>query len=347
MACKKTIDAGDRCFTLSQPGEPVLMHFGWGRMEGLFDALKIVRNMMRTAADRRDHPNINVYLPRLEEAAKGNVLEMGSRDGVSTDAFLKGVEKRGGFVWSVDCDEAWKDAWTGHPQWKFVHAFSTEQEKIFAAGVPKDLDVVFLDTEHSYELTQKELVLWAPKLKPDGVLMIHDTKEFPELRRAAEEYAAEHGMAMEFLEEATGLGILRPKGAPAPSEPKDSTVPCPTGPKGSEGTPGLKPDLVTKDVSYVIPVAKPSELLTRCLTSIRKWSPGSEIIVVANGCTLPPHVESMADKVVPLEMNLRFGAGCNRGAMEATRKLLCILNDDCCFVDAETPQRLVEAISRG
>jgi len=334
MACKKTIDAGDRCFTLTQPGEPILMHFGWGRMEGFHEAIKIVRNMMRTAADRRDHPNIHEYLPRLEESAKGNVLEMGSRDGVSTDAFLRGVEKRGGFVWSVDCDEAWKDAWTGHPQWKFVHAFSTEQEKIYAAGVPKELDVVFLDTEHSYELTQKELILWAPKLKSDGVLMIHDTKEFPELRRAAEEYAKEHGMQTEFLEEATGLGILRPKGAP---------VPCPTGPKGSEGTPGLKSDLVTKDVSYVIPVAKPTELLTRCLASIRKWSPGSEIIVVANGCTLPPHVESMVDKIVPLEMNLRFGAGCNRGAMEATREILCILNDDAEFVD-ETPLRLVEAV---
>ena len=339
MACKKTIDAGDRCFTLSQPVDPILLHFGWGRMEGLFDALKVVRNMMRPASDRRDHPNINEFLAILEEAAKGNILELGSRDGVSTDAFLKGVEKRGGMVYSVDCDEAWKDAWTGHPQWKFVHAFSNEQEKILAAGVPKELDVVFLDTEHSYELTKKELNLWVPKLKPDGILMIHDTRQFPELRRAVEEYAKEHGLITEFKEESTGLGILRHR-SPVPVQ---TTTPCPAGPRGTEGTAGLKPDLVTKDVSYVIPVAKPTELLTRCLTSIRKWSPQSEIIVVANGCILPSHVESMADKVIPLEINLRFGAGCNRGAMETSRKLLCILNDDSEFVD-ETPQKLVEAV---
>lgn len=418
MACKKTIDAGDRCFTLSQPEEPILLHFGWGRMEGLFDALKVVRNMMRPASDRRDHPNINEFLTILEEAAKGNILELGSRDGVSTDAFLKGVEKRGGMVYSVDCDEAWKDSWTGHPQWKFIHAFSNEQEKILAAGVPKELDVVFLDTEHSHELTQKELNLWVPKLKPDGVLMIHDTRQFPELRRAVEEYAKEHGLITEFKEESTGLGILRHRvpvpvqattpcpagperreddrdrcqkcgkvipalpgkgccggiwgricnilGPEAEKERRETRLkrgwcpmcgvdmvngrcpscegePCPMGQTGIEGTPGLKPGLGTQDISYVIPVAKPTELLTRCVASIRKWSPGSEIIVVANGCTLPTHVESMADKVVPLELNLRFGAGCNRGAMEATRPLLAILNDDAEFVD-ETPAKLVEAV---
>ena len=342
MSCKKTIDSGGRCFTLPQPGEPILMHFGWGRMEGFHEAMKIVKTLMRLPSDRKDYPNVQRFLPEIEKAAKGNILQLGSRDGVSTDALLRGVEKNGGFVWSVDCDEAWKDAWVGHAQWKFIHAFSHEEEKVLAGGVPKELDVIFIDTEHPNETTKKELEIWGRRLKKDGVIIVHDgMRTFPKLTNVAEEYAAAHDMVAEFSDggeaNSSGMGTLRHKNQVA-AAPK-----CPSGAKGQEGTPGLKPKPTTADVSYVIPVAKPTELLTRCVTSIRKWSPESEIIVVANGCAIPPHVESMVDKVVPLELNLRFGAGCNRGAMEATRDLLCILNDDAEFVDS-TPARLVAEV---
>jgi len=340
VAAKRTIENGGRCFTLHQPGDPILTHFGWGRMEGLFEALKTVRNLARGASERRDYPNIKDHLGRLEAEAKGDVLELGCREGVSTSALLAGVEKKGGFVWSVDIDLAYAGVWEGHSQWKFILSDAADAEKITAAGVPAELDLIFIDTgsgekndPHTYEQTAKELAMWGPRVKAGGRIILHDTESFPGVRKAAEEWATANGFGMEFVAGCNGLGVLtRPGG-----------VACPSGPKGIEGTPGLKPDVATKDVSYVIPVAKPTELLARCVASIRKWSPGSEIIIAANGCAIPPHVENMVDKVVPLELNLRFGAGCNRGAMEATRPLLAILNDDAEFVD-ETPLKLVEAV---
>lgn len=338
IACKRTLDTGGRIFTLAQPGEPILMHFSWGRTPEYLESMKVVRGLARTETERRDHPNIGEFLPRFEEAARGNVLELGSRDGVSTGAFLKGVEKRGGRVTSIDCDPAWKEVWKGHPQWKFICAFSTEGEKILKEGGPGEIDVLLIDTDHTNQLTQKELALWGPRMRPGGIIFLHDTKQYPEIRAAAEDYSKAHGLSMEFLEESTGLGILRVPGTPAPVAP-----PCPSGSKGQEGIGGLKPGLTTKEISYVIPVARMSDLLIRCLVSIRKWSPESEIIVVANGCDLAPQVDMIADKVVKLELNTRFGAGCNRGAMEADRPLLCIMNDDAEFVD-ETPARLVEAV---
>jgi GT2 family glycosyltransferase len=106
------------------------------------------------------------------------------------------------------------------------------------------------------------------------------------------------------------------------------------------------PTVGTAEVSYVIPSTFAHDHLQRCLTSIRTWSPGSEIIVVANGCVRSPEAVALADRVVELEANLGFGGGVNRGALEASRRLICVMNDDACFVD-DTPHRLVRAAAAG
>jgi GT2 family glycosyltransferase len=68
------------------------------------------------------------------------------------------------------------------------------------------------------------------------------------------------------------------------------------------------------------------------------------VILVGNG-VVPDH-ESLkfASRYIQLEMNIGFSAGCNRGALAASRRLLCFMNDDARFVD-DTPAALVRAIS--
>ena len=105
-------------------------------------------------------------------------------------------------------------------------------------------------------------------------------------------------------------------------------------------------EMTTADVSYVIPTAVGHDHLRLCLESIRGWSPGSEIIVVANGCTPSPDAAILADRVLGLEVNLGFGGGVNRGVLEASRRLVCVMNDDAFFIDA-TPTRLVHAAAAG
>jgi GT2 family glycosyltransferase len=101
------------------------------------------------------------------------------------------------------------------------------------------------------------------------------------------------------------------------------------------------------DVSFVVPEGAPTPLTIECLKSIRQWSPGSEIILVANGAEPLPEAATLADKIVRLEANLRFAAAVNRGAMEATRRLTCVFNNDARVVDAETPIRLAQYAERG
>lgn len=104
--------------------------------------------------------------------------------------------------------------------------------------------------------------------------------------------------------------------------------------------------LTTADVSYVIPTAVRDDRLRRCVESIRRWSPGSEVVIVANGCTPDPTAAALADQVIALEHNLRFAAGANRGVLASARRLVCVMNDDACFVD-DSAARLVEAAAAG
>ena len=67
---------------------------------------------------------------------------------------------------------------------------------------------------------------------------------------------------------------------------------------------------------------------------------------MANGCTPSPDAAILADRVLELEVNLGFGGGVNRGALEVSRRLICVMNDDAFFID-DTPARLVRAAAAG
>ncbi len=113
--------------------------------------------------------------------------------------------------------------------------------------------------------------------------------------------------------------------------------------KGVEGEPGAR-SVDTKDISFVVLEAASMDCTIRCLRSIRQYAPGAEIILVENGIACSNEARALADKRVQLEMNVGFAAGCNRGAMEASRPNVCFMNNDARFLD-DTPRKLLEAIT--
>jgi GT2 family glycosyltransferase/glycosyltransferase involved in cell wall biosynthesis len=83
------------------------------------------------------------------------------------------------------------------------------------------------------------------------------------------------------------------------------------------------------------------ELTDRCIKSVRGSCPESEIVLVQNG----RHFDCPeADKIVPLEANLGFAAGCNTGALHASTEYLCFLNSDT-VVEGDVLHRLVANVS--
>lgn len=113
-------------------------------------------------------------------------------------------------LWSVDVDAASAGVFAGHPQWRFVLADSRDREAIEAAGVANELDVLFIDTIHTYEQVRDELRVWGERVRAGGVILFHDTDSSPEIRRAISEWCEPRRAAFVFLGRSHGLGVAYP-----------------------------------------------------------------------------------------------------------------------------------------
>lgn len=175
---------------------------------------------------RRSIPSdIGDHLPELYHWARGwpsgHIVELGTRTGNSTSALLAGAEaSRRGHVWSVDIDDAQVPAgWRDSPYWTFI------QGDALTPGVmdrcPAGIDVLFIDLDpHSFEQTLAVLMMWAPRVRPGGVILAHDT-EWPEINcvrpgaaesevgRALDAFCAMRGHAWDNRHGCNGLGVLR------------------------------------------------------------------------------------------------------------------------------------------
>ncbi len=184
------------------------------------------------------------YLPLLYAYARlyvnVRVLEIGSRTGNSTLAFLFAAKETGGHVWSVDIDPgvpANPDGmlpWAGDPDWTFTAGDATDPA--VAAQQPAEVDILFIDAGHLYAETKAELALYMPRLAPGGTALFHDTRldwdEFG-VRRALDFYCGLHGLTWCDLPGTCGLGVVTLDGQPCGDHPPGELVARP------QRTPGV------------------------------------------------------------------------------------------------------------
>jgi hypothetical protein len=154
--------------------------------------------------------DIQRHLPRLRREAHGTVLELGVRGGSSTVALLAGLEERGGVLWSVDVDPESAGVFPDHPQWRFILADSCDERAIVDAGLPEEVDVLFIDTIHTYEQVRDELAVWGDRVVEGGTILFHDTDSYPPIRRAISEWCKSRGVPFEFKGGSNGLGVAYP-----------------------------------------------------------------------------------------------------------------------------------------
>lgn len=157
--------------------------------------------------------DIQAHLPFLRDlAAKSKVVvELGIRTGNSTAALHAGVLDSGGHLWSVDNNPLYCN-WPPHPQHTVICSDS------LTAPLPEEIDLLFIDTLHTYGHTKAELALYGPRAK---IICLHDTElerpsppepvpddpPFP-VRCAIEEYVASSGRRWYNREGSWGLGVI-------------------------------------------------------------------------------------------------------------------------------------------
>lgn len=145
------------------------------------------------------------------------VLELGVRSGNSTAAFLPAVEDMQGHLWSVDIERPnVPDWWHELEQWSLIVGDDTSAE--VADRLPKQLDVLFIDTSHAYDHTLTELRTYVPRVRPGGTVLLHDTEvESPEgvganppypVARALDTFCQEAGMSWVNQNGCNGLGVI-------------------------------------------------------------------------------------------------------------------------------------------
>lgn len=165
--------------------------------------------------------DIYLHLPKFVEAVHTynaqHVIELGTRTGVSTVAWLYALEQTGGHLTSVDIDS--KPPIGDHPHWLFIQGDDMNPE---ISSRLEPADIVFIDTSHHYEHTLRELHTYRWLVKPGGLIMCHDTElpvpegaprtdpRFP-VKRAIEAFIDETGFDWFNVPECWGLGIIEVK----------------------------------------------------------------------------------------------------------------------------------------
>jgi predicted O-methyltransferase YrrM len=147
------------------------------------------------------------------------LVEIGVREGISTVALLLACKALGGHLWSVDIEpclkarETVKNLGLEH-YWTFTQAHSLE----FVKTWNKTIDLLFIDSGHTFDLTINELRAYSKFLKVGGVIAMHDTLVTPEDRP---EFGSDVWLAIQrFLREnrnytfqelntTWGLGVLQ------------------------------------------------------------------------------------------------------------------------------------------
>jgi predicted O-methyltransferase YrrM len=168
--------------------------------------------------ERNECPSdIQAHLPRLYSEVlripNATVVELGVRSGFSTVALLAAVEQVEGHLWSVDIGWPTLPAEVGvHPRFTFILGNDLE----VADRLPDRIDVLFVDTSHTYDQTLAELDLYMPRVT--GVALFHDTElpsapdgtpgpEYP-VDAALTDWCATQGRMWEQITGCWGLGVI-------------------------------------------------------------------------------------------------------------------------------------------
>jgi predicted O-methyltransferase YrrM len=157
------------------------------------------------------------YMEFLRDLASQSqaILEIGVRGGVSTACFLSGLEANGGHLWSIDRDASCVDLYPQNPNWTFIHADSRELRDVNEWLPRYALDVLFIDGGHDFKTVWADLENYAPRVKADGWILMHDAYPIAHQRwqhgvpEAYQNYLRLTGFPGEILPGRFGLAAIR------------------------------------------------------------------------------------------------------------------------------------------
>ena len=111
-------------------------------------------------------------LPMILKYQPGDIVEIGM--GESTEIFADIAYQMGLNLYSCDIKMGGMFEVFDKPLFENHHCF-TEGSDVFMEEFGGSPSIVFIDGEHLYETTKKEVEFFLPKIRPGGVMFLHDT----------------------------------------------------------------------------------------------------------------------------------------------------------------------------
>lgn len=119
------------------------------------------------------------FLNDLKKINKPKIIEFGVRFGLSTKKIIKICEKNQGFLHSIDIDDC--SEVSKSKCWKFYKTRDDNFEYLDAL-LPKNVDLIYLDSLHEAEHVKKIFYHYYPLLKVGGIFVFDDISWLPYLK---------------------------------------------------------------------------------------------------------------------------------------------------------------------
>ena len=171
---------------------------------------EMLARLIAEPSDNNEH--LAAYRDAVLDTNAKLAIDLGVRYGCITVALLAGLAETGGILESCDTEQCGlararvRDIGL-EPQWHFTVA----DDLAWGQDVPDSIDVLSIDTSHTYDQTLAELRLFAPKMVMGGVMLLHDTVAFRSgVWQAIQTYRiVSRDWIVEERQNNNGLAILR------------------------------------------------------------------------------------------------------------------------------------------
>ena len=160
-------------------------------------------------------PSVGRFLSQLVFYRKPTVVvELGCFVGWASAHLAAALQANGhGKLYCVDCDQKNLDATVTNLKRLGLDALTNtllgkSTEPTVVAGLPNKIDILFIDTSHTYRDTLDEILLYSSRMEETGCMVLHDSISFPGVRRAVAEVSGKFRILTFATESGNGVSVL-------------------------------------------------------------------------------------------------------------------------------------------
>ena len=160
-------------------------------------------------------PSVGRFLSELVFYRKpAVVVELGCFVGWASAHLAMALQANGnGKLYCVDCDQKNLEATVRNLKRLGLDRVTNtllgkSMEPAVIAGLPNKIDLLFIDTSHTYRDTLDEILLYSSRVKEAGCMVFHDSISFPGVRRAIAEMSDKFRILTFATESGNGISVL-------------------------------------------------------------------------------------------------------------------------------------------